>query len=234
MATECAMHLGRKLRVSNGTTRLIHVSVDIRIQLRLHDRARIHGLLHHSNYAKTVLPQVKTGSHPLGMSCVNCEIRSTSRLGAKIMLSSSYLQGDFEFGLVQERIHCWGLNPETSHKYPPMVMRMVAWDFSLLIFKLYARPQYVYKYSMQNIYIDTNIDHKLLQESTLSARHPCRAPTTLYVLFNQRRHLASKELVNLTRYTGFELGSSELHTIVCYPLYSTNPSQSSIGLTVAL
>ena len=114
MATECAMHLGRKLRVSNGTTRLIHVSVDIRIQLRLHDRARIHGLLHHSNYAKTVLPQVKTGSHPLGMSCVNCEIRSTSRLGAKIMLYSSYLQGDFEFGLVQERIHCWGLNPETS------------------------------------------------------------------------------------------------------------------------
>jgi len=54
----------------------------------------------------------------------------------------------------------------------------------------------------------------LLQESNLTARQPCRAPIMLYILFNQNNHLAKEGLVNFTRYTGFELGSSELHASV--------------------
>jgi len=60
-------------------------------------------------------------------------------------------------------------------------------------------------------------DQKLLQESNLTARQPCRACITLYISFNKRRLLANEGLVNLTGIWDANLDSLS-HPPVCYPL----------------
>src|SRR6218665_2224867 len=63
-------------------------------------------------------------------------------------------------------------------------------------------------------------DHKLSQESNLTARQPRRAPIPLYISFNKCRRLANERLVNLMGDTGRKLGSQAPPHVIHY---STSP-----------
>ena len=62
-------------------------------------------------------------------------------------------------------------------------------------------------------------DHKLLQTLYLVARQPCRAPITLYILFNKRGRLENKGLVNLLGIWARTRFDSQyaLHYVINYP-----------------
>jgi len=67
-------------------------------------------------------------------------------------------------------------------------------------------------------------DHKLIQESNLTTRQPCRAPITLYIEFSHPP--VNKGLVNHTGNMGRELGLPAPHAR-CYSLLYGLPNQSN-------
>src|SRR6218665_1751507 len=65
-------------------------------------------------------------------------------------------------------------------------------------------------------------DHKLLQESNLTAWQPCMTPIMLYISFNKRRRLANE--VNIVNITGIQDWNSVCqHHVPNVNHYSTAP-----------